>query len=157
MHKFFLTKSERDVIRGSEIIAEHIGGFPSMEDGCLLSIEIKRKEDSHRYRIDLTFDIRGWAETVKYYQEVKETEEKTITLRFDGVLDFQIDSPVVWDCGEIRFDNLHGTEKIYQDESPYSIKEFARPYSRFYIAGHGNGIIIEFEESECIIEARFSN
>ena len=41
MHKFFMTEPEVSIIRGAEAIVEELGGFPSMENGRLVSISIE--------------------------------------------------------------------------------------------------------------------
>lgn len=158
MHKYFLTRSECAVIQGADAIIERFGGFPSMEDGCLRSIVIQAKNGKRRYRVELTFDISGWKRATKQYIALKDTDENLITMCFDGAIDLEISSPSdYWDCGEMKFDNFHGTEKLNQDESPCTVLDYPRPYTRFYSAGHPGKLVIEFEESECCISAWINN
>ena len=58
MHKFFLTESECEVIQGSHVVTDCIGGFPSMENGSIANIKICQKDNLARYIIKISFDIR---------------------------------------------------------------------------------------------------
>lgn len=45
MHKIFLTKNECSIIRGADEIVNTIGGFPSMENGELIEIQLEKQQE----------------------------------------------------------------------------------------------------------------
>ena len=157
MHKIFLTNTECEVIQGSDNIVKLIGGFPSMENGSLERIMMWPWERSGRYIVELTFNIEGWEKTAKYYHSLPQIPKKRITIRFDGALDVIIKSPELNDCGEVKFDNRFGDERVFQDEGPWRIIEIPRPYYRFYTVGHGGDLKILFDENACTISAWFND
>ena len=109
------------------------------------------------YSLRFSFDISGWEESTSHYQTITHSEDKTITLFFDGARSFDFSWPQFWYCGEIKFDNLHGRENLYQDWDPSSIKECPRPYSRFFIVGDATVMVVHFNEEDCSISAWFGD
>ncbi len=159
MHKYYLTDQECMVIQNAEDIIRDLGGFPSMENGELIGIEICHNPTSgrigneSRISVSLTFDIEVWMQCVEHLGRVVNNKHKRIKMQFDGINGFRLDSMAIWTaCGEIKFGNER--YPMRQDSVPEVTYDVPRPYSSFYIRS-GSGVVLYFSESECIISAEF--
>lgn len=155
MHKLYLTKPECEIINGAQDIIDTIGGFPSMEDGQLIEILIKKRADFSAGDISLLFDISGWKHIAPYYQEagnVKTLEQNLIRLNFENVTSVRL-LDLFSAHGEIKFSNTADPQQMYQDDMVSNTPIFERPYCCFYISSRN--VIIEFDEENCTISAHF--
>lgn len=155
MHKLYLTSPECEIIRGSSEIVAIIGGFPSMEDGKLIDVTLKRhNETGHRGDVMLTFDISGWkriASAYTAYGSLHQFAEDRIRLTFRNMRDIKIVDPF-FESGEIKFSNTCDSRKMHQDDHPCNTPIVERPFCRFYIRS-GHNIVLDFKEEECEISA----
>lgn len=157
MHKYYLTDQECMVIQNAEEIIGELGGFPSMENGELIGVEIihnpvnGRIGNESRISVSLTFDIEVWIRCVEHLGRVVNNKRKRIKMRFDGINGFRLDSMAIWPgCGEIKFGNEG--YPMMQDSVPEVTRDVPRPYNSFYIRS-GFGLVLYFSESECVISA----
>lgn len=152
MHKIFLTEQEASVISGSEEIIKELGGFPSMENGNLCSICVKRSDPDFKYDISMIFDIEKWKNDSSAYKEFSSSAIRFIDLKFKGARSIQLNNPIMTYCNEIKFSNTLDKDNWNRDNSPFHTKIIKRPFCVFYI-GTGRELAIEFDESECLISA----
>lgn len=158
MHKLFLTDNECSIIHGAQAIIDVIGGFPSMEDGVLEYIVTKKHPHKNRGMVKMIFNISNWKEVGKNYCPpgvIKDFSQDRIELIFLNVRDVKIYDPFE-NIGEIKFGNAKTRGHMQQDELPWTTPIVERPFCCFY-ARAGEHILIEFEESECMISAAFWN
>ena len=150
MHKFYLNNTEGDIIQGAQEIVSRFGGFPSMENGTLISVTVERSSERFRYDVKLVFDITSWAEMVLSDKDIGSTGAK-ICMSFEGCRSIAARTDAMHGpCGEIKFGD--GMEEMRQDGHPSHIIEIPRPYRVFCIRS-SHAFQIEFEEEECRISA----
>ena len=152
MHKLFLTAPECEVIKNSEEIISDLGGFPSMEDGALESVEISGVYP--KLKAVLIFDISHWFDVGINYGASKKPKHSKIKLEFVGLRDIMVNEEIFMCCGEIKFGNTHDKKKMVQDIEPDMTPVIPRPFCSFY-ARNGSGLLIEFDERECEITASY--
>ena len=154
MHKFCLTKPECDKIQGSQKVIETLGYFPSMENTILEDIDIQYTHRVHqRYQITLLFDL-----TCGGKKSVKGNKNK-IRITFYGVREIHLHtySMASWDsCPEIKFTNLDNPSEVRQDHLPSDTPIIPRPFTGFVI-GTGRDFYLEFDDSECTVDAYFED
>ena len=164
MHKVFLTEEECSIIQGAQEIVEVFGGFPSMENGELLSIEIKAHKQTRRYDVALLFDLSGWFEACSFhakggkgffpYPDIQNPPFTKIKLLFEKVEGINVNDIAMSICGEIKFTNKPDYRTIVQDEHPSTTPRIPRPFCGFGIR-YGSQMFISFFEEEVIISASF--
>ena len=149
MHKFYLNNTECSIIQGAQEIVSRFGGFPSMENGTLISVTVERSSERSRYDVKLVFDITGWAKMV--LSDKDSGTDVKICMSFEGCRSI-VTRIEPWSnpCGEIKFGD--GMEEMRQDGHPSHIIEIPRPYGAFCIRS-SHEFLIEFDESECWISA----
>ncbi len=157
MHKAFLTKTECELIKGSDKIISTIGGgFPSMENGTLVQISIEEnKETTNLQNVLLIFDVSGWKESVQFHKLGNvcndEKESNLISLRFEGAREVHLNLSRPDRSIDMYFCNTEEGAELYRDGYPGSARELPRPYNCFYLANRQ--VVIEFFEHECKISA----
>ena len=156
MHKLYLTGQEVSVIQGAEEIVREYGGFPSMENGRLLSLEVTADIRLYgRYAVSLVYDIKGWHKASSLYFDLPKLNRRFIRMYFQGVWSVQVNSPDMRDgCSEIKFGNSFDRKEMWRDQDPRRVEEIERPFCVFFDARDKN-IILEFAEGECEIRADF--
>lgn len=159
MHKIFMTEPEASIIKGADAIIEELGGFPSMENGRLVSISIKDCGlEGWRCARDITlvFDIYNWARDSSRYVNISKPKHRFIKMRFSPLRDFYINTPSMDYCGEFKFGNTADRDKMRQDMgtglNPPIVE---RPFCCFYMRSAYDGLILEFDEDTCEISAEF--
>ena len=155
MHKIYMTSPELSFFQGAEPIVEELGGFPSMENGKLLSISIQDSGMSYkRYNVSLVFNIEKWAIDSSRYMDIPKPTHKYIQIHFLNIRDVYVSSPTLNDCGEFKFGNTTDRKKMYQDDLPSNTIVIQRPFYSFYMRS-GHEFVLEFEDDECIATASF--
>ena len=150
MHKYFLTEEECSIINGADIIADEIGGFPSMEDGELLQFNFEKAfGDKAKDRLTLVYDIRGWHKNCSYYLDLRPLKHTKIMMVFEGRLNVKYISDNVW--GEIKFGN--NISIMAQDGDPLNINVVKRPFTCFCMRDKRN-LCVDFFEEDCLISAK---
>ena len=157
MHKFFMTAQEVSIIRGADAIVEELGGFPSMENGRLVSISVESVDErSSLCNITLVFDIWKWAVDTSRYIEIPKPKHRYIRMRFSSLRDYEIRQPSMRNCGEFKFGNTVDRKKMLQDPgtglNPPIVE---RPFCSFYMRSGHEGLVLEFDEVRCKISAEF--
>lgn len=151
MHKLFLTKTECEVINGSQEIVEAFGGFPSMENTEIVDASISRK--GGLLDVSFLFDTHRWVEiSASYKYDVKQPEKRKVRIEFKGVREATLVAPAdYWICTGLKFDSASDRKKWYQDEYPSAVSEIPRPFCCLY--SFSRNIVLEFREDECVINA----
>ncbi len=159
MHKWYLTKTECEIINGADRIIDEIGCFPSMENGRLTDIHVVPSQILDcGFDISLVFDITGWKEfaSLPGWQRIPETNVTTIRLCFVVAKEIRLNSyrsdMDEGCCEEIKFSNTTDTSLWHQDGTPWNIQEIPRPFCAFMIC-YGRSLAIEFDEQDCKISA----
>lgn len=165
MHKVYLTEEECSIIQGAQDIIDVLGGFPSMEDGELVSIGITaNKNNPARYDVSLLFDISGWIRVcgfnsrmenaVYQYPNIVNPKYTRIRLSFEQAENIVINGINMDRCGEIKFTDTWDRRAVRQDDHPSTTPRIKRPFLGFGIR-YGEDFFISFFEGEVTIWAKF--
>ena len=155
VHKFCLTEPECAKIQGSQAIIETLGYFPAMENTILEDIDIQYTHRiGQRYQVSLLFDLtQGGKYSVK-------GDKKRIRITFYGVRDVHMHAfSMNWDsCAEIKFVNCmwEDISEVRQDHLPSDAPVIPQPFTGFVI-GRGRDFYLEFDDTECTVDAYFED
>ena len=149
MHKLYLTDSEVSIIEGAEPIIAEFGGFPSMENGTLCSVDVKT--DRKHFDVTLLFDIKRWHEvSSSYFDNLPSFSHRYIELLFHHADDVTLARASLGIYGEIKFENTHNTNNWRMPSLPYRPLIVDRPFCAFHIR---RDLRIYFNEEACRISA----
>lgn len=152
MHKLFLTKNECEIIHGASKIVETVGGFPSMENGELITVSLQKGAKQYHFDVVLIFDITGWKHTAfDNGYEINDFAENRIRMSFKNMRSVDMHDPFS-ERGEIKFYNSCNRDEFVQDSLPCFTPTIERPFCCFCICS-GLHVVLEFEEEECDISA----
>ncbi len=163
MHKTYLNEVEVQLIKGADEIVKKIGGFPSIENGCLSSVSI-RNADRKPYDVEMVFDLQGWINTLDFHYSHgykgdknyyhNDFDERHIRITFHNCYGFETESGfVTFRGGDLYFGGVeeHDPKNRKRDRLPGHGTVIERPYCCFY-TGHDE-FSIYFNEEECEISA----